>query len=66
VQVLDQNNIVKHIEWQERSIAASREENVSMSWAQTEKDIYMIKVFVWTEIQNPSLLSQTSIQNNMT
>jgi hypothetical protein len=64
VQVLDQNNIVQHIEWQERSIAASGEENVSMSWDFMEEGIYVIKVFVWTEMQNPSLLSQTSTQSS--
>ncbi len=57
-QVLDQNNMVQHIQWQERSIAGAREENVSMSWVQMEEGAYVVKVFIWTEIKNPSLLSQ--------
>ncbi|GEM_PF-1387630 len=57
-QVLDQNDMVQRIEWQEGSIAGAREENISMSWDLMEEDIYVIKVFIWTEMQNPSLLSQ--------
>jgi hypothetical protein len=55
-QVLDQKGVVQRIEWQERSIAGAKEENVSMSWIQME-DPYVVKVFIWTEMENPSMLS---------
>jgi hypothetical protein len=55
-QVLDQKGVVQHIEWQERSIAGAKEENVSMIWVQTE-DPYVVKVFIWTEMENPAMLS---------
>ncbi len=60
-QVLDQNNMVQHIEWQERSIAGAREEDISISWVQTEEGSYVVEVFIWTETENPSLLSQVRL-----
>jgi len=56
-QVLDQKSVVQHIEWQKRSIAGAKEENVSMSWVQMEEGPYVVKVFIWTEMENPSMLA---------
>jgi hypothetical protein len=56
-QVLDQKDVVQHIKWQERSIAGANEENVSMSWVQMQEGPYIVKVFIWTEMENPSMLS---------
>lgn len=57
-QVLDQNDVVQHIEWQERAIAGAREESVYMSWDQMESGTYVVEVFIWTEMKDPFLLSQ--------
>jgi hypothetical protein len=59
-QVLDQNNMVYHIELQERSIAAAQIESISLSWDQLEEGIYVVELFIWTEMDDPILLSQAA------
>lgn len=60
-QVLDQNNVVQHIELQERSIAVAQEESIPLSWEHMEEGIYVVELFIWTELEDPLLLSQATM-----
>lgn len=57
VQIVDENEIVQHIEWQSGTLASNTKENFSMSWETSEKRTYTVKIFLWTEMVSPFSLS---------
>ncbi|MCI0560421.1 MAG: Ig-like domain-containing protein [Nitrososphaera sp.] len=63
IQFLDQDNVVQHIEWQQGSLSASASDDITISWDHLE-DTFRVNVFLWTELENPSILAAT-VQTTM-
>jgi hypothetical protein len=64
VQILDEDNVVEQIDWQQGSLPATATDAISISLDRSVGYIDTVKVFLWTQLQNPSLLAE-SVQTRM-
>lgn len=59
VQLVDERGVAQHIDWQRGSLSKGEYLEVSTSWVPEEKGSYSALIFVWSNMDDPMLLSDS-------
>lgn len=62
VQLVDQQGIVQHLDYEENSLQPGQDTTISRSWSQMEHGEYKVQIFLLTDLENPWLLSQAEAE----
>ncbi len=61
--MLDEEGVVRYIDWQSGSLSRGQSTEVSNSWTLEEFGNYTVQIFVWDNIDKPLAVSKVSAIN---